>query len=127
MTPPQGAAAIGAIWYKTILQNASCSNSTVKPRGFDRGRDALNWAVVLPAESSGMQVKVTSNGEILQTVNVKAGLNHGSPDGMRAGEQKLELLDARGMVVMMASSGVHVSSVCQDGILNMNYHVVGLS
>jgi len=126
MSPPSGAT-IGAMWYKTILQGASCPNGVTKPNGFDSGRDALNWAVVPPAGPSGMKVRVTSNNVVLQTVGISPGLNYGSPAGVQAGEQKLELLDAGGEVVMTSSTGKPVSSRCPDGIFNMNYQVVGLS
>ncbi|KAK4692441.1 hypothetical protein P7C71_g4764, partial [Lecanoromycetidae sp. Uapishka_2] len=126
MSPPSGTAAIGVLWYKTILQAAVCNGDT-KPQGFENGRDALNWAIVLPAGSSGMQVRLTSNGNVLQTIGVNSGLNYGSPAGVQAGDQMLELLDAGGHVIMTANNGSSVSSGCPDGIYNMNYQVVGLS
>lgn len=74
-----------------------------------------------------MQVRATSNGEVLQMTRVYPGLNFASPDGVRAGKQMLELLDAGGKVIMSAGTGSNVSSSCPDGIYNMNYQVVGLS
>ncbi len=126
MAPPSGTPAIGAMWYKTILQGASYCGAT-QPQGFSQGRDALNWAVVLPAGSSGMQVRATSNGVVLQTVGVYPGLNYGSPAGVQAGVQTLQLLDAGKNVVMTSTTGMSVSSGCPDGIYNMNYQVVGLN
>lgn len=126
MSPPSGTAAVGALWYKTILQSAVCDGAA-QPQGFENGRDALNWAIVLPAESSGMQVRVVSNGWVLQITNVYQGLNYGSPAGVQAGEQRVELLDSGGDVVMTAGGGMDVSEGCPDGIYNMNYQVVGLS
>ena len=74
-----------------------------------------------------MKIRATSNGAVISTVNVNAGLNFGSPTGVRAGAQMLELLNSAGTVVMTATSGSCVSSGCPDGMYNMNYQVVGLS
>ena len=125
MAPPSGATAIGSMWYKTILQSASCSGAT-EPNGWSTGSDSLNWAVVLPSGSSGMKVRATSNGAVISTVNVNPGLNFGSPTGVQAGAQLVELLDSSGKVVMSATGGSCVSSGCPAGIYNMNYVVVGL-
>ena len=126
MAPPSGATAIGSMWYKTILQDATCSGAT-QPDGWDTGTDSLSWAVVLPFGSSGMKVRATSNGVVISTVGVNPGLNFGSPTGVQAGAQMLELLNAAGKVVMTATDGVCVSSGCPQALYNMNYQVVGLS
>ena len=126
MAPPSGATAIGAMWYKTMLQGASCSGAT-EPSGWSTGTDALNWAVVLPSGSSGMKVRATSNGNVLSTVSVNPGLNFGSPTGVQAGSQLLELLNSGGTVVMSATGGECVSSGCPASPYNMNYQVVGLN
>ena len=73
-----------------------------------------------------MQVRTISNGVVLQTANVYPGMNWGSPSGVQAGVQVLELVDSGGNVVMSATGGKCVSSGCPDGIYNMNYQVVGL-
>ena len=126
MAPPSGATAIGAMWYKTILQSASCSGAT-QPNGWSTGADALNWAVVLPSGASGYKVRATSNGNVLNTVSVNPGLNFGSPTGVQAGSQLLELLNSAGTVVMSATAGACVSSGCPAGMYNMNYYVAGLN
>ena len=123
MVPPSDTP-VGAMWYKGILQSATCPES--KPSGFDTGTDAINWAVVLPAGSSGMQIRATSNGNELATVDGKPGLNMGAPGGVQAGEQRLEVLDAGGNVVLVATNGRCVSSGCPDGVYDFNYQVVGL-
>ena len=126
MAPPSGSTAVGSMWYKTVLQSASCSGAT-QPNGWSTGTDALNWAVVLASGSSGYQVRATSNGKVLSTVKVNPGLNFGSPTGVQAGSQLLELLDSSGKVVMSATAGECVSTGCPAGMYNMNYQVVGLN
>ncbi|CAF9933479.1 MAG: hypothetical protein ALECFALPRED_005605 [Alectoria fallacina] len=126
MAPPTGATAIGAMWYKTLLQDATCSGAT-QPDGWSTGTDSLTWAVVLPAGSKGMQIRATSNGAVISTVAVNPGLNFGSPTGVQAGAQMLQLLNSAGAVVMTATGGACVASVCPAGMFNMNYQVVGLS
>ena len=124
MTPPSGATAVGLMWYKTISQNETCPST--EPTGWDEGTDSLNWAIVLAAGSSGMEVRAISNGVVLQTVGVNPGLNMGSPHGLQYGAQMLQLLDSGGDVVMSTGQGACVSSDCPDGIYNMNLQVVGL-
>lgn len=132
MSPPSGVPAVGAIWYKTIWQNTICPKDGQgmyweKPCGFDTGTDSLNWAVIIPAGSSGMQIRAISNNVILSTVNANPGLNFGSPSAVQAGEQRLELLDAGGNIMMSTTGGRCIQTDCPDGIYNMNYHVVGLT
>jgi len=126
MKPP-GITPVGAMWYKTILQSAVCPPKVAQPEGFNTGTDSLNWAVVIPAGSSGMQVRAISNGITLQTAAVSPGLNWGSPTGVQAGAQVLQVLDKSGNIVMSATGGKCVSAGCPDGIYNMNYQVVGLA
>ena len=125
MKPPANAAAVGAMWYKTTLQGVTCPEN--QPTNYATATDALNWAVVLPAGSSGMQIRATSNGVVLATVAGKAGLNMGAPSGVKAGEQRLEVLNSAGTVVLRATNGRCVSSGCPDGIYDFNYQVVGLA
>ena len=125
MAPPSGSTAIGSMWYKTILQSTTCSGAA-QPSGWSTGTDALNWAVVLPSGSSGMKVRTTSNGKVLATTSVNPGLNFGSPSGVQAGSQLIELLDSSGNVVMSGTAGECVSSGCPAGMYNMNFQVVGL-
>ena len=73
-----------------------------------------------------MQVRAISNGVVVQNTTVYPGMNWGSPSGVQAGVQALELVDASGNVVMSGASGKCVEQGCPDGIYNMNYQVVGL-
>lgn len=127
MEPPANTPAVGTMWYKTILQNANCPSNAAQPEGFNTGTDSLNWAVIIAAGSLGMQVRAISNGSTLQTAAVSPGLNWGSPTGVQAGVQRLEVLDGSGNIVMSATGGECVSAGCPDGVYNMNYQVVGLA
>lgn len=131
MSPASGVPAVGALWYKTILQNASCPNNTAglygeQPRDFNTGYDALNWAVTLPAGSKGMRISGISNNVTLNTTTLVPGFNFGAFDGVQAGVQTLNLINSAGAVVMSARNGTAVSTGCPDGIYNMNYQVIGL-
>lgn len=124
MTPSSGTA-VGAIWYKDILQSSVCSGDT-KPAGFSAGTDAVNWAIVLASGASGYKIRIISNGATLQTVPVSPGLNYGSPGTIEPGAQVMQLLNSAGQVVLTSQGGKYVSSGCPDGVYNMNYQVVGL-
>ncbi|KAE9964512.1 hypothetical protein BLS_008270 [Venturia inaequalis] len=57
MTPATGDA-VGALWYKPIMQNTKCANESLggfyaKPAGFNKTTDQLNWAIVLPPGAEG--------------------------------------------------------------------------
>ena len=71
-----------------------------------------------------MQIRAISNNVVLSTVGVNPGLNYGSPNGVQAGEQTLELLDAGGDIIMSTNGGRCVEVNCPDGIYNMNYQVL---
>ncbi|KAL6718912.1 hypothetical protein ACLMJK_003147 [Lecanora helva] len=123
--------ATGSVWYKTILQNATCTNNVdgyygEKPDGFDSGHDALNWAISVPADSKGLRVIATSNGQAFPPTSLRPGLNYGAFENVQAGRQALYLLDGTGEVVMAAVGGPEVEIGCPDGIYDMNYQVVGL-
>ena len=131
MAPPSGVAAVGALWYKTMLKSAICpadpGNDRVnKPDGWESGNDVLNWGIVAPSDKS-YSVRLISNGKVLGTVALKAGLNYGAQSGVIPGPQRMELIDASGTVVFAASGGRCISDGCPDCIYNMNYQVVELT
>ncbi|KAI1374327.1 glycoside hydrolase family 71 protein [Hypoxylon crocopeplum] len=121
MKPRTGAFA-GAMWYRGVL--GSCSGD--KPRGSGGAVDAVNYAVVLPAGSAGLSVRITSGGRVVATQAVHGGLNYNSVAGMTTGAQKIELVDGSGSVVASASSAVDVSNTPTNGFCNYNYYVAGL-
>lgn len=119
------------MWYKTILQNSSCPNNEAgfygeEPDGSSTGKDALNYALTVPAGSTGLKISAFSNGTCLQTTTLSPGFNYGSVNGVQAGQQMLTLQDATGTVIMSATNGPAVSSGCPDGIYNFNYQVIAL-
>ncbi|KAB2575988.1 Glucan endo-alpha-glucosidase Agn1 [Lasiodiplodia theobromae] len=122
----------GALWYKTILQSTTCpleGNGGVyaKPDGFDKGEDVLNWAVVVGEDAEGWKANLISDGEQIGSVELVAGLNYGKAEGVKAGFQRLEVVDADGKTVRVAAGGRCVSTGCPDCIYNMNPQVVGFS
>ncbi|CAM1506137.1 Fc.00g057780.m01.CDS01 [Cosmosporella sp. VM-42] len=116
---------LGAIWYKNILQSSSCPNDS-KPQGFSAGTDAVNWAIVVSQSNLGYRVRVTSNGAVMATTALSAGLNYGTTS-INAGAQVVQVIDSSNKVILTAQGGRDVSGGCPDGIYNMNYQVVGLS
>jgi glucan endo-1,3-alpha-glucosidase len=118
MEPPSDAP-IGVMWYRGML--SSCADN--RPQNADAALDAVNYAIVLPASSTGMMVQITSGGHILTTIDLQPGLNYAAVTGMGVGTQRVEILNADGTVVMSARGSVDVtdSSTC-----NFNYYVVGL-
>ncbi|KAI0169889.1 glycoside hydrolase family 71 protein [Hypoxylon sp. FL1284] len=122
MTPRDGKFA-GAMWYRGVL--TSCGGD--KPRGAGAARDAVNYAVVLPDGSTDFKVRVSSGGSVLATQPVAGpGLSYNSVPGLRAGPQKIELLDAQGNVVASADGKQDVGTDPTDGFCNYNYYVSGL-
>ena len=104
MRPISGQSYTGAIWYKTILNDAVCPVNgapSLKPDGFDTARDTVNWAVVVPAGET-VTVRVTTGGVVTQSLSVGSGLQYGSAPA-HAGEQKLEIL--RGSTVAATAAG----------------------
>lgn len=125
--------AVGALWYKTILQSSTCpenqnalvANYSLPPDGFDTGTDQLNYAVVLESGASGYSLQAYSNGVALTPVNLNPGLNYGAFTGVQAGYQRMELLQG-GAVVLAATGGRCISAGCPNCIYNMNPQVIPL-
>ncbi|KAI5865695.1 glycoside hydrolase family 71 protein [Durotheca rogersii] len=126
MRPRGGAPLAGAMWYRAATR--ACGGE--QPRGAGAAVDAVNYAVVLPAGAGALTVRVSSGGQVLATQpladSAAGGLRHGSVPGMRAGAQRVELLDASGAVVASATSRVDASDLPVAGFCNYNYYVVGL-
>jgi hypothetical protein len=135
MTPAEGQPyAVGAIWYRTILMDRTCSNDDgstdsktpeltyEKLDGFDAGQDAINWAFILtPGISSegGYTIRIINNEVVLTTQDAVDGLNAGYTVGTQPGNQRVELVDPSGLVVAAAIGAVCVSTACPDTIYNM--------
>ncbi|EHL00387.1 putative Glucan endo-1,3-alpha-glucosidase agn1 [Glarea lozoyensis 74030] len=123
--PPSSAAAVGAMWYSTILKTASCPSDT-KPGGFSLAKDQINWSIVLPKNANGYTVSFTSGSTQLASANLVPGFNYGATSTIKAGAQKMVLKDGSGKTLLTAASTRDVSSGCPDGIYNLNPQVVGL-
>lgn len=126
--------ATGALWYKTILQGTTCAlegrgGVYAKPDGWESGEDVLDWAVVVGegAEGEGWAVRLVSGGVEVGREGLVAGMNYGKVGGVRAGWQRMEVVDGEGAVVAVAAGGRCVSEGCPDCIYNMNPQVVGLA
>ena len=131
MRPPEGKTAVGALWYKTILQSSVCPTKdsdqySEKPDGFETGNDHLVYAMILPDNGDTMQLRLISNDIVVRTVPLQAGMIYGTADAS-AGCQRMELVDSSGNVLMAASGGRCISSGCPDCIYNMNYQVLELT
>ncbi|BCS30705.1 glycoside hydrolase family 71 protein [Aspergillus puulaauensis] len=111
---------IGVMWYRGMLKH--CVDNP--PRNADAALDAVNFAIVLPSSSEGMQAQVSSGGNVLTTIQLHPGLNYAAVTDMVVGNQTVNLLDTDGNVVMGASS---TSEVTDDSECNFNYYVVGLT
>ncbi|GME58339.1 glucan endo-alpha-glucosidase agn1 [Neofusicoccum parvum] len=110
MRPVGDAAATGALWYKTLLQTTTCplegsGGVYAKPDGWANGKDVLNWAVVAPDGADGWTARLLSGGDEVGSEALVAGLNYGSVEGLKAGFQRLEVLDADGQTVGVAAGG----------------------
>jgi glucan endo-1,3-alpha-glucosidase len=127
MAPPSGSAAVGAMWYRTIWMNATCASDPYgKPTGWQAAQDAVNFAVVVAAGQTGLSIRVTSGGTILQTIPVSPGLNYGSVPGLQLGTQKVELINSSGSAILTANSAIDVTADTTTGICNFNYQVAAL-
>jgi len=134
MVPPNGAPAVGALWYKTILSSSTCPISdnllyyeySLPADGFNTGKDQLNYAVVIEAGATGYSLNAYSGGIELGSVILVPGLNYGAFPGSRAGNQQLFLWH-NGAVVLSATTGRCISGGCPDCHYNMNPQVVELT
>lgn len=120
-----GGSALGALWYKSVLQSSQCPNGD-HPSGFQLGQDVVNWAVVInPGVSTANYIlSIFNGGQVINVGGLKNGLNFGQVPVV-AGTPSMQLKNGA-TVVSTASGGRSVSSGCPDGIFNMNYIVVGL-
>ncbi|KAI1081857.1 glycoside hydrolase family 71 protein [Whalleya microplaca] len=116
----------GAIWYRPVTK--ACTSSL--PRFSNAALDAVNYAIVLPpsSSSSSLKIRISSGGTELTTRALQPGLNYDAVPGLRAGAQKLELLDGGGNVVATAGGGGDVTDTpgSGEGFCNYNYYVAGL-
>ncbi|EJF61327.1 glycoside hydrolase [Dichomitus squalens LYAD-421 SS1] len=122
---PFGAFA-GAYWYRPLLKGASCSGDSLgKPQGWESAQDTINIAVLLPSNTSGTTIRVTSGGNVVANLATTAGLNYAAVP-ISTGAQKVELVDASGNVLGAGSSTQDVVADT-SGTCNFNYQVVHIA
>ncbi|TFK94672.1 glycoside hydrolase family 71 protein [Polyporus arcularius HHB13444] len=116
----------GAFWYRTLLKSASCSGDGLgKPSGSENAEDLINIAVLLPANTSGVNINVYSGGNLVSTLPTTAGLNMAAV-GIKTGAQKVELVNSAGQVIGAGSSTMDVAADT-SGVCNFNYQVVHIA
>ncbi|KAI0754767.1 glycoside hydrolase [Daedaleopsis nitida] len=115
----------GAFWYRPLLKDGGCSDGLGKPSGWQNAEDLFNIAVLLPANTNGITMRVISGGSTIATLATKAGLNYASV-GIRTGAQRVELVNSGGQIIGAGSSTMDVVS-STGGICNFNYQVVHIA
>ena len=116
----------GAFWYRPLLRDAKCAGDGLgRPQGAENARDQINIAVLLPSNTTGVTMRVTSGGNVVADLATTTGLNMAGV-AINTGAQKVELVDASGKVLGAGSSTQDVvsdtSSTC-----NFNYQVVHIA
>ncbi|KAH8903098.1 hypothetical protein BR93DRAFT_941010 [Coniochaeta sp. PMI_546] len=118
----------GAMWYKTILQGAACGGSADKfynkPDNFETGQDVINYALVVDPSAAGLVVRCYTDGQKLDVDHpLVAGLNYGSCSSIKAGTQRIKVVDGSGNVHFSANGVACTDLGCPQGFYNMNYQV----
>lgn len=136
LPPSSGGYIAGAIWYRTILTDATCINDDggvdsqgaeqyyEKPDGFDSAQDVITWAIVMPEGAEDYSVSIFSGGTLLKTVALVTGLNYGSVASLVPGIQTAHVIDSVGSTYMTATGGKCIAVGCPQFIYNMNYQVI---
>ncbi|THH27350.1 hypothetical protein EUX98_g6839 [Antrodiella citrinella] len=116
---------IGAMWYKTIMQDASCPNGD-HPLGYEVDTDTVSWAIVIQGGVyvSTWTIQVISGGHYTTYDVPGTGLRYASAP-MYPGTQRIEIWDGS-TLIYIAQDARCVSSGCPDGIFNMNVVVAPL-
>lgn len=127
LTPPVGSAAAGAMWYRALLVSAACANDAQgKPTDWESAQDAVNFAILLPAGTSGVTIKVFSAGRQIGSFPGVAGLNAQMVLGMQVGAQSVQVVDASGTTIMTAAGTMDVAADTTGNVCNFNYQVAKL-
>ncbi|OMP89199.1 Glucan endo-1,3-alpha-glucosidase agn1 [Diplodia seriata] len=119
----------GAFWYRERLADTHCpSDAMGRPSGCENAEDAINLAILLPADTHDVGINVWSGGELLASLPGQPGLNAHSVKGVKTGPQRVELIKD-GHLPMGAGDGpVNVTGEAGEGkTYNYNYHVVHIS
>ncbi|KAJ6172623.1 hypothetical protein N7470_001690 [Penicillium chermesinum] len=81
MAPP-GSDPIGAFWYHPVLKNCDGIDSI---DNIGSAQSTVNYAVVLPADSQGVSIKITSGGNQIAETQLSPGLNFAAVTGQSSG------------------------------------------
>ncbi|KAJ7489019.1 glycosyl hydrolase family 71-domain-containing protein [Mycena latifolia] len=123
MLPSSTTAVEGAMWYRGVMQSSVCPSGSY-PDGWEAGTDQVNWAIVVGTSLSNIVVHVTSGSVTTIYTAVGSGLHYGVA-AKHPGQQLLEVYSGTTKIAV-AQGGRCVSSLCPDGIFNMNDIVVGV-
>ena len=120
MVPP-GSLPIGALWYRGVLKS-SCSNA---PRNSQSASDTVNYAIVIPASSTGLKINVSINNSVLSSTSAQAGLNYAAVPGLAAGTPRVDVVDSAGKILY---SAIGTNPVNGGNVqCNFNFNVAGLN
>jgi glucan endo-1,3-alpha-glucosidase len=124
VVPPDGQLAVGAMWYRPILTTATCDSDFLgKPAGWENALYALNFAVLLSADTAGATINVMSDSTLIGSFGEKAGLNYGTVEGLVAGARSVKVIDETGVIITQGRSPNDVLAETDD-VCNFNYIVV---
>jgi glucan endo-1,3-alpha-glucosidase len=130
ITPPNGKAAVGVMWYRPLLTTASCPHDPLgKPEGWQNAQDAINLAIILSG-GGNYTINVYSNNSLIGSFPGTAGLNGRTVTGLRAGSgggQRVEVVNDADRTTVISATGTKDVLSETMGICNYNYEVVGLS
>ncbi|KAI0648825.1 glycoside hydrolase [Trametes meyenii] len=116
----------GGFWYRPLLVTAKCANDTLgKPDGVQNAVDKLSIAVLLPANSTGMTLRVLSGDSVTATLPTTPGLNAVTVP-FQLGRQRVELVGADGSIVG-AGDGTKDVIGETNGVCNFDYEAADIS
>lgn len=124
--PLNGARAVGAFWYRTILTTATCASDPMgKPCNWSSAEDVVNVAVLLSSAAVGAKIDVYSGGVLIGSRTGVKGLNAWSIAGLKTGSVSVEVMPKAGSSALV--SGIGSMKVAADAaVCNYNYQVVAL-
>ena len=116
----------GAFWYRPLLKSATCADDSLgRPDGADNALDQINIAMLLPADSSGVTLRVSSGGNVVATLDTQPGLNMAAVP-IQTGAQSVQLVGPDGTIMGAGSSTQDVVAET-TGVCNFNYQVVHIA
>jgi glucan endo-1,3-alpha-glucosidase len=123
IVPTGDAEVTGAFWYRPILTTTACPNG--KPDGADNAQDAVNYAVLVAANSTGLAINISSGGSQIASESLSPGLNTNSIPSLVAGDVQVDIVDVSGSSVSSTTGPQPVNGDSAD-LCNYNYYVQGI-